>query len=206
MSANSLGSMRMPKGSPWAQRAPEGLVVLQPEHGRQRGECEPIEQKLRRQRLQGFHGGVNMERENRDSRQQAAGQQAADHQAQEKEQIVVAPEGVRDPEALGDGRRLGLGFGLWVGLWVGLGVSETNPGRVWSVTVRLPGTATALEGTPPCPPTANVRAVPEAKAPERPVPLRVSSRRAGLSETYVAPEVVVGLTVAASCGRTAAAT
>ena len=93
-----------------------------------------------------------------------------------------------------------------VGLLVGLGVSETNPGLVWSVTVRLPVTATALEGTPPCPPTANVRAVPEAKAPERPVPLRVSSRRAGLSETYVAPEVVVGLTVAASCGRTAAAT
>src|SRR5665811_1592372 len=78
---------------------------------------------------------------------------------------------------------------LVVGLLVGLGVSATKPALVWFVTVRLPVTATAPAGTPPCPLTAKVRAVAEVKVPERPVPLRVSRRRAGVSETYVAPLV-----------------
>ena len=70
-----------------------------------------------------------------------------------------------------------------VGLLVGVGVSETKPALVCPVTVRLPVTATAFEGTPPCPVTANVRATPELKAPARPMLERVSRIRAGVSGT-----------------------
>src|SRR5512135_3245804 len=73
-----------------------------------------------------------------------------------------------------------------VGLLVGLGVSATQPALVWLVTVRLPVTAIALAGTPPRPVTWIVRAVPELNVPVRPLPVRVSSSRAGASEMYVA--------------------
>src|SRR3989304_2463413 len=62
---------------------------------------------------------------------------------------------------------------------VGSGVSERKPARVAPVIVRLPVTATAPAGTPPRPATTNVRAVFAPKAPARPLPTRVSSRRAG---------------------------
>ena len=65
-----------------------------------------------------------------------------------------------------------------VGLLVGSGVSATKPALVWFVTVRLPV-------------TANVRATGLMKAPLRPVPLRVSSNRAGLSRiSGISPELI----------------
>src|SRR3990172_5264706 len=75
------------------------------------------------------------------------------------------------------------------GLVVGRGVSERKPARVALVIGRFRAPATAPAGTPPRPATTNVRAVFAPKAPLRPLPTRVSSRRVGSSGTYVAPDV-----------------
>ncbi len=58
---------------------------------------------------------------------------------------------------------------------------------VWSVTVRLPVTATALAGTPPCPATWKDFATPLVSFVETPTPVRVSMIRAGVTAVYVAP-------------------
>ncbi len=52
----------------------------------------------------------------------------------------------------------------------------------------MPVTPTALVGTPPRPATWKVRATLAEKAPERPLPERVSSSRVGTRAWYVAPE------------------
>src|SRR6202142_4664450 len=77
---------------------------------------------------------------------------------------------------------------LVVGAGVETVVRLAKPGLVWFVTVRVPVTATALDGTPATPLTASERGEPEVKAPARPVLTRVSRIRAGARLTYVAPE------------------
>src|SRR5450830_1313277 len=78
-----------------------------------------------------------------------------------------------------------------VGLFIATGPMKRKPALVCWVTVRLPVTAMALEGTPPWPLTTNVRATCELKGPDRPpVPLRVSRMRVGVRAWYVAPEGV----------------
>ena len=69
------------------------------------------------------------------------------------------------------------------GLAVGLGPRKTAQPLVWSVTVRLPVTAVALEGTPPWPDAAKVAGLLADSALEMPLPVRVSSRRAGVKGT-----------------------
>src|SRR5437588_10675524 len=77
------------------------------------------------------------------------------------------------------------------GLLVGATVRETYPSPVCWVTVRLPVTATALDGTPPCPATAKVRAAPDVNFPGRPRLMRVSRTREGEIGTLVEPAPVL---------------
>src|ERR1035437_6623231 len=75
-----------------------------------------------------------------------------------------------------------------VGLFWANGPMARYPRFVCCVTVRLPVTAVAPEGTPPCPQTVNVRATCELNGPESPpVPSRESRMRAGVRAWYVAP-------------------
>src|SRR5579859_2465499 len=70
------------------------------------------------------------------------------------------------------------------------GPTATNPSDVCCVTVTFPVTATADEGIPPIPATCHARGTPVAKAPDSPVPSRVSRTRSGdgpLSALYVSP-------------------
>ena len=54
-------------------------------------------------------------------------------------------------------------------------------------TVTLPVTALAPLGTPPWPHTVKVRGVLALSLPDSPIPLRVSSTRAGVRAWYVSP-------------------
>ena len=64
------------------------------------------------------------------------------------------------------------------------------PEEVWPVTVRLPVTAVAFAGTPPRPVTWNDQGNPFLNVPLRPLPVLVSSSRAGPSGTKSAPSGV----------------
>src|ERR1035437_3672146 len=75
-----------------------------------------------------------------------------------------------------------------VGLFIATGPIERKPRLLCPVTVRLPVTAMAPDGTLACPVTVNVRATCELKAPDRPpVPSRESRTRVGVSGTNTAP-------------------
>ena len=70
-------------------------------------------------------------------------------------------------------------------LGLGVGDTVTQPAPVWPVTVTLPVTATASAGNPSTPATCQDRGTPAAKAPDSPVPTRLSSTRTGLTATNV---------------------
>ena len=70
-------------------------------------------------------------------------------------------------------------------LVVGVGDTVTQPAPVWAVTVTLPVTATASAGNPSTPATCQVLGTPAEKAPDSPVPNRLSSTRTGLTATNV---------------------
>src|SRR6185503_20625842 len=65
-----------------------------------------------------------------------------------------------------------------VGLAVELGPRKPAPSMFWLVTVKLPVTATAPEGTPPRPLTWNVRGTQPTNLPDRPLAYRLSRSRA----------------------------
>src|SRR5271157_5037857 len=67
-----------------------------------------------------------------------------------------------------------------VGLDSGSGPTKTAQPPVESATVTLPVTAVAFDGTPPRPATPNVAGVLADRGAVRPLPARVSRRRAGL--------------------------
>ena len=74
-----------------------------------------------------------------------------------------------------------------VGVRVASLVKDAKPFDVWLVTVRLPTTAVAPDGTPPRPVTWNVRGVPDRNGPIRAALNRVSRIRTGATGTKTRP-------------------
>ena len=76
------------------QRAPEGTLVLQPEHQQQPAEQNTVAQKLLGQKFGDAQGGVDVKQRHPGLHHRPTDQHAGNHQAGKKKQIGVTPEGV----------------------------------------------------------------------------------------------------------------